>query len=437
MASSLFDDAPAKAPRSPVVGHSKPRLFSILGPGLITGASDDDPSGIATYTQTGAALGYAASWTLLFSYPLMAAIQIISARIGRTTGAGIAGNLRKHYPNWVVHTGIVLLLIANTINLGADIGAMGASVRLLIGGPQLLYVIAFGAICALAQIFLAYKRYVAVLKWLTLALFAYVATLFFVKIDWAALAAGLFAPGISFKADYMTSVVAILGTTISPYLFFWQSSQEVEDTKAKPAREPLKRAPQQAEDALNRIQLDTLVGMGFSNGIALAIMVTAAATLHVAGQTSIQTAADAAAALKPLAGPLAGVLFALGIIGTGLLAAPVLAGSAAYGVGEAFRWPTGLARAPKEARAFYGTIAAATAAGVLMNFTPIDPIKALFWSAVINGVVAVPIMAIMMLMAADDRVMGEFVIGRTLKILGWLSTAAMALAAVGMAAFAV
>jgi len=412
-----LDDAPDKARRSAALGPSKPRLLSILGPGLIAGASDDDPSGIATYTQTGAALGYSASWTLLFSYPLMAAIQIISARIGRTTGAGIAGNLRKHYPNWIVYTGIVLLLAANTINLGADIGAMGASVRLLIGGPQSLYVVAFGAICALAQIFLTYKRYVAVLKWLTLALFAYVATLFFVKIDWVALAAGLFIPRISLDADYMTSVVAILGTTISPYLFFWQSSQEVEDTKARPMRRPLKRAPEQAENALNRIQLDTLVGMGFSNGIALAIMVTAAATLHLAGQTSIQTAADAAAALKPLAGPLAGVLFALGVIGTGLLAAPVLAGSAAYGLGEAFRWPTGLDRAPKEARAFYATIVAATAAGVLMNFTPIDPIKALFWSAVINGVVAVPIMAIMMLMAANPRVMGEFTIGRSLKIL--------------------
>jgi Mn2+/Fe2+ NRAMP family transporter len=313
---------------------------------------------------------------------------------------------------------------------------MAASVRLLIGGPEFLYVLAFALACALAQIFLAYKRYVSVLKWLTLALFAYVATLFFVKVDWLGLAAGLLLPRVSWESNSLTFVVAILGTTISPYLFFWQSSQEVEDTKAKPQREPLKRAPEQAEDAHERIQLDTLVGMGFSNFIALAIMATAAATLNVAGQTSVQTAADAAAALKPLAGPFAEALFALGIVGTGLLAAPVLAGAAAYGIGEAFRWPTGLDRAPKEARAFYAAIAAATAAGALMNFTPIDPIKALFWSAVVNGIIAVPIMAVMMLMAANPDVMGEFTIGRTLKILGWLATLAMALAALGMIAFA-
>ena len=418
--------------RSPVVEPSKPRILRVLGPGLITGASDDDPSGIATYTQTGAQFGYGVTWTLLFSYPLMSAIQIISARIGRTTGAGIAGNLRRFYPNWIVYSGILLLLIANTINLGADIGAMGEAVRVLVGGPQIAYVLAFGALCAILQIFLAYKRYVAVLKWLTLALFAYVATLLFVKIDWRALLIGLFVPRLSTSVDYLTSIVAIFGTTISPYLFFWQSSQEVEDTKTMPKRKPLKRAPEQASDAQERIQFDTLLGMGFSNAIALAIMVTAAATLNVAGVKNVQNAADAARALRPLAGPLAEALFALGIVGTGLLAVPVLAGSAAYGVGEAFRWPTGLDRAPKEAKAFYATIAAATAAGVILNMSPIDPIQALFWSAVVNGVVAVPIMAIMMTMAVNPKVMGEFTIGRTLRVLGWLSTAVMALAAGGM-----
>ena len=420
-----------EASLSPAPKPLRLRLLRVLGPGLVTGASDDDPSGIATYTQTGAQFGYDVAWTLLFSYPLMAAIQIISARIGRTTGAGIAGNLRRFYPNWIVYSGI-LLLVANTINLGADIGAMGEAVRVLVGGPQIAYVLAFGALCAVLQIFLAYKRYVAVLKWLTLALFAYVATLLFVNIDWRALLIGLFVPRLSTGADHLTAVVAILGTTISPYLFFWQSSQEVEDTKTTPQREPLRRKPEQAPDAHNRIQLDTVLGMGFSNGIALAIMVTAAATLNVAGVKNVRSAADAARALRPLAGSFAEGLFALGIVGTGLLAVPVLAGSAAYGVGEAFRWPTELDRAPKEAKAFYTTIAAATAAGVILNFSSIDPIQALFWSAVVNGVVAVPIMAIMMTMAANPKVMGQFTIGRTLKVLGWLSTAAMALAAAGM-----
>jgi NRAMP (natural resistance-associated macrophage protein)-like metal ion transporter len=425
-----FDDAE----QSPVIERSKPRLLSLLGPGLITGASDDDPSGIATYMQTGAAFGYALAWTLLFSYPLMVAIQIVSARIGRTTGAGIAGNLKKFCPAWLVYASIFLLLVANVINIGADIGAMGASLQLLTGGPEILYVVIFGTACAIAQVFLAYKRYVAILKWLSVALFAYVATLFFVKIDGAALIRGLVLPHVSFDSGSLTSVVAILGTTISPYFFFWQSSQEVEDIRAAPKREPLKRAPDQAPAAKARISSDTLIGMGFSNIIALAIMVTAAATLNKAGVTNVDSAAEAAKALEPLAGHLAEAIFALGIIGTGLLAVPVLAGSAAYAIGEALRWPTGLDRAPREAKAFYGVIAAATAGGVLLNVSPIDPLKALFWSAVVNGVVAVPIMVVTMLMAASPRIMGEHIIGPVLKGLGWLSTLAMALAAIGMIA---
>ena len=433
-APEVADDAEASYERSPFVEPSRPHLWSTLGPGLITGASDDDPSGIATYMQTGAAFGYAASWTLLFSYPLMVAIQIVSARIGRTTGRGIAGNLRKFCPAWLLYASIFLLLVANVINIGADIGAMAESVQILAGGPPLLYVLAVGIICACAQILLAYKRYVAVLKWLSFALFAYVATLFFVKIDWAELARGLLLPHVSMNAESLTSIVAILGTTISPYLFFWQSSQEVEDTKAFPRRAPLKEAPEQAPAANARIASDTLIGMGFSNFIALAIMVTAAATLHQSGHKDVQSAAEAAKALRPLAGPLAEAIFALGILATGLLAVPVLAGSAAYGVGEAFRWPTGLDRAPREAKAFYGVIAIATAAGVLLNLSPINPIQALFWSAVVNGVVAVPIMIIMMMMAASAAVMGEQTIGLGLKAVGWLSTFAMILAAVAMVA---
>jgi len=421
--------------KSPVVEPSKPRLLDILGPGLITGASDDDPSGIATYSQTGAAFGYAASWTLLFSYPLMSAVQIISARLGRTTGKGIAGNLRAHYPNWLVYAGVGLLLFANIINIGADIGAMADAVKMLVGGPALLYVIAIGAVCVITQVFMAYERYVGVLKWLTLALFAYVATAVLAQVDIAALASNLLVPHISWDSSYLTAIVAIFGTTISPYLFFWQASQEVEDIRDKPEREPLTRAPQQAPSAQKRIDLDTLVGMGVSNVIALAIMVTAAATLHAQGKTDIQSSAQAAEALQPIAGSLAQALFALGIVGTGLLAVPVLAGSAAYGVGEALKWPTGLGRKPKRAKAFYATIALATLAGVGLNFSPVNPIEALYWSAVLNGVVAVPILAIMMLMATNRAVMKDFTIGPALRILGWLTTGVMGLVAAAMIGF--
>ncbi|WP_378948140.1 Nramp family divalent metal transporter [Mesorhizobium sp. ANAO-SY3R2] len=411
---------------------TRPGLLRILGPGLITGASDDDPSGIATYSQTGAQFGYVPTWTLLFSYPLMVAIQIISARLGRTTGRGIAGNLRKFYPNTIVYVCVSLLLVANIINLGADIGAMADAVRILIGGPQIVYVLLFGTICVLMQVFLSYKRYVGALKWLTFALFAYIATLFFVKIDWSALAQSFLVPHLSLDKDYLTAIVAILGTTISPYLFFWQSSQEVEDIKAVPERKALKTAPKQAEDAEARIRLDTFVGMGFSNIVALAIMVTAAATLHANGITDIESSAQAAQALKPVAGIMAETIFALGVVGTGLLAVPVLAGSAAYAVGETLRWPTGLNRKPKHAKAFYATIAIATLIGVGLNFTPINPIRALYWSAVINGVVAVPIMAMMMLMSTQPRIMGKETIGRLLGTFGWLSTGVMALTAAAM-----
>lgn len=411
-----------------------PRFLRILGPGLITGASDDDPSGIATYSQTGAQFGYVPAWTLLFSYPLMVAIQIISARLGRTTGRGIAGNLRKFYPNAIVYSCVSLLLVANIINLGADIGAMADAVRMLVGGPQIAYVLAFGVICVVMQVYLSYKRYVGVLKWLTLALFAYIATLFFVKVDWSLLARSFFIPHLSFDQHYLTAIVAILGTTISPYLFFWQASQEVEDIRAVPEREALKTAPAQAKDAEARISLDTFVGMGLSNIVALAIMVTAASTLHVHGITDIESSTQAAQALKPLAGVMAETIFALGIVGTGLLAVPVLAGSAAHAVGEALRWPTGLDRKPKAAKAFYTTIAVATLIGVGLNFSPVNPIKALYWSAVINGVVAVPIMVMMMLMAVQTRIMGEQTIGGGLRLFGWLSTAVMAVTAVAMIA---
>jgi NRAMP (natural resistance-associated macrophage protein)-like metal ion transporter len=407
-------------------------ILKILGPGLITGASDDDPSGIATYSQAGAQFGYGLAWTLLFTFPLMAAIQEISARIGRVTGYGIAGNIRRHYPPWLLRTLIALILVANTINLGADLGAMGASVKLLAGGPALLYVALFGIASVLLEIFMGYSKYVSVLKWLSLSLLAYAATAFIVHVPWSKVAFAAVVPQITWSADYFVTVVAVFGTTISPYLFFWQAEEEVEDQQEKPGAEPLTEAPEQASQEIRRIEIDTYFGMGISNLVALFIVVTTAATLNVHGITDIQTSADAAEALRPLAGDFAFAIFAAGVIGTGLLALPVLAGSAAYALGEALDWPVGLARLWYQARAFYATIAVATAIGVVMNYLPIDPMKALFWSAVINGVAAVPVMAIMMLIGSRANVMGKFTLPGPLRFMGWLATAVMALAALAM-----
>ena len=345
----------------PVVGPSKPRLLGILGPGLITGASDDDPSGIATYSQAGAQVGFALLWLMPFTYPLMAVTQEISARLGRTTGRGLAGNIRRHYPSWVAQSCIGLLLIANVINLGADLGSMGDVTHMLVGGPRWPYVVGFGLTCVALQVFLQYSRYVKVLKWLTLALFAYFGTVLTVSIHWHEALHGLLVPTWQNSKSFISLVVAVLGTTISPYLYFWQSSQEAEDQREQPRRKKLTEAPEQAPAAFERIGLDTWIGMALSNLVALAIMLTAGATLHVAGKTDIDSSQMAAEALRPIAGEFAFLIFALGIIGTGFMAVPVLAGSAAYAVGEALRWPVGLARQPKAARAFYATLAVATA----------------------------------------------------------------------------
>ena len=428
--------APSQDPaqRTPPKGVTKKGLLETLGPGLVTGASDDDPSGIATYSQVGAQFGFGMLWTMLFSYPLMCGIQEISGQIGRVTGRGLAGNLRKFYPPALLYGIIGLMLVANVINLGADIGAMGAAVKILIGGPALVYATLFALVSVTMETFMPYDRYAKVLKWLCAALFAYVATVFVVHVPWGRALRATALPSLSLKADYLTSIVAVLGTTISPYLFFWQAEQEVEIEQANPKDRSLKDDPREAPAELHRIRVDTYTGMAFSNLVAFFIILTAAATLHANGVTDIQTSTQAAEALRPIAGRFAFLLFALGIIGTGLLAVPVLAGSAAYAVGEALRWRVGLNREPRRAKGFYGVIAAATFVGLALNLNVVhlDPIKALFWSAVINGVVAVPIMFLMMLMTQNPKVMGPFVLNARQKALGWLATAVMLAAAVGL-----
>src|SRR3954454_16355959 len=368
--------------RSPVVGTSKPRLLKVLGPGLISGASDDDPVAIATYTQAGAKFGYELGRLSVLCFPVMAVVQEVSGRIGRTTGEGLAANIRQHYPPWLLLGCVFLLLCANIVAIGADLGAMADMVRLLIGGPHLLYVFLFVAVCIGLQIFMQYTRYVAVLKWTTLSLLGYFAAALLANVSWTDVLRGL-APRPSWNREWITTVVAIFGVAISPYIFFWQSAQEAEDQRVKPKREPLVDAPEQAPAAIERIRLDTYAGMAVATLVGLAITVTTAATLHAQGVTDVQSSAQAAEALRPVAGSFAFGLFALGIIGTGLLAVPVLAGSAAYAIGEAQRWRVGLAREPAEAKLFYATLAFAATVGVIFNFARIAPMRALYWSAVV------------------------------------------------------
>ena len=422
-----------KTRKKPVENKDQDSFLQRLGPGLITGASDDDPSGIGTYSQAGAQLGFGIGWTMLITYPLMAAIQEISGRIGRVTGHGIAGNVCRNFPAPVIWSMIVLLFVANTINVAADLGAMGDALKLLIGGPGTLYVVIFGAVSVIAQIFFKYERYVAILKWLTLVLLAYVIALFLAKVPWGEALKGLLIPKIEFNGPFLTTLVAILGTTISPYLFIWQSSQEAEEQRIDPDKKPLKREPEKEDEEVKRIRIDTLVGMAVSNVIAIAIIMTTAATLHASGKTDIESSAQAAEALRPVAGAMAELIFALGIIGTGLLAIPVLAGSTAYAIGEGRKWPVGLSRKPKEAVAFYGVLALSVALGVGLNFTALDPIKALYWSAVINGILAAPIMTVMMLLVRRKSVMGDLMVSGPVYWLGWVATAAMFMCIMGMA----
>jgi NRAMP (natural resistance-associated macrophage protein)-like metal ion transporter len=416
----------------------KMKWWKRLGPGLITGASDDDPSGIATYSQAGSQFGYSILWTMLFSLPFMIAIQEISGRIGRITGRGIASNIRRYYSVWILYPIILLVLIANIINLGSDIGAMGDALRLLIGGPALIYCGLFVIFCVLTQIFTSYKRYTSFLKWLTLVLFSYVATVFMVHVPWNKAIRGTLIPHISLTKEYIAMFIAILGTTISPYLFFWQASQEVEEIKSHKGEKALKKTPEQAQQQFGRIRFDTYVGMGFSNLISFFIILAAAATLHAHG-IKVESSTEAAETLKPIAGRFTFLLFGIGIIGTGLLAVPVLAGSAAYAVGEALKWRTGLDQKPKAAKGFYGIILTSGILGFIINLpavqriTHLTPISALFWSAVINGIVAVPVMVILMLMTHNKKIMGQFNQQNPgLKIMGWITTLIMTLATAGL-----
>ncbi len=405
-----------------------------LGPGLITGAADDDPSGIATYSQAGAQFGFNMLWTIVLTYPLMVGIQTVSARMGRITGKGLAANIRTVFPRPILLGIIGLLALANTINIAADIGAMAQALGLIMGGSEHVHAVVFGFVSLVLQIFMPYERYVRFLKWLTLALLAYVAVVFTVQVPWTQVLVRTVWPRFTFDSESITLIVAVFGTTISPYLFFWQATHEAQDVRADPSAQALIRSPEQAKAHLRRIKWDTYIGMGFSNLIAFFIILSTAVTLHEAGIVQIQTAAQAAEALRPIAGDLTFMLFALGIIGTGMLAVPVLAGSAAYAVAEAFDWQTGLDRKLFEAKEFYAIVTLATAGGALLGFTPIDPIKALIWSAVVNGFIAVPIMAVMMILAQRPDVMGQFVVRPRLRVLGWAATIVMLVAVVAMVA---
>lgn len=412
-----------------------PGVLRRVGPGLITGAADDDPSGIATYSQAGAQLGLHSLWSVVFAWPLVVAVQMICARIGVVTGRGLAANLHENLPRPLLLSVVGALLFANTLNIAADLAAIGDAVQLLIGGRQHLYSVLAGLLCVFLQIQISYKRYVGVLKWLTLSLLAYAGVLFTVHIPWREVMRDSFFPTIQWTPQYISMIVAIFGTTISPYLFFWHTAQEIEELKV---RRPTKLATaKQLAKELRRVKHDTAFGMGISCTIAFFIMLTTAVTLHISGVTDIQTSRQAAEALKPVVGQFAFLLFSLGIIGSGLLAVPVLAGSAAYAVAESFSQPSGLSLKPTEARTFYNVIAIATLCGAALDFTPIDPIKALYWSAIVNGIVAVPLLILILWMAGQPKVLGAFVVKGKLRLLGYTAASLMALCAILMLVLAI
>jgi Mn2+/Fe2+ NRAMP family transporter len=427
-----------------VSGPQRPNAFRILwirlkehplsrvGPGLITGVADDDPSGIATYSQAGAQFGLDMLWTMPLAFPLMAAIQSMCARIGRVTGKGLAANIKTTFPLLVLQGVVLLLLVANVLNIAADVAAMGEVAELVTGFNRHILTVVFVVGTLLLQVFVPYHRYVFFLKWLTLSLLAYAAVLFTVHVPWGQVALRTVWPNFTPNSEAATVVVGVFGTTISPYLFFWQASEEVEDMQSRQGVAPLVRDAGAAPSELRRIRWDTWSGMFYSDITAYFIILATAVTLNVAGVKDIETAAQAASALRPLAGDFAFMLFALGILGVGLIGVPVLAGSAAYALSEAMGWNWGLERKMTEARGFYGVIAVSVLAGLVIQYSPISPMKALFWSAVINGVVAVPLMVVIILLVSKESVMGAFTAGRSTIILGWIATAVMGVAAVRM-----
>jgi Mn2+/Fe2+ NRAMP family transporter len=427
----------AAAARAPVVAAAPPKQrqsrWSWLGPGVLTGASDDDPSGIGTYAQAGAAFGTGMLWVMLFTFPLMTVVQIISAQVGRATGRGLAANLAKITPRWLLIPLMVLLFATNAVNIGADLAAMGEAATLLLPGHAAWYAFGFGVVSVVLQIAVPYSRYVNLLKWLTISLLAYVATALTLDVPWREVLVHTVVPHVTMTKEFATMLVAVLGTTISPYLFFWQSAQEAEEQRADPREQPLKVAPEQADRQLKRVRMDTVVGMAVSNSIGFFIILTSALTLHAHGKADIQTASQAAEALRPFAGHWAFAIFTLGIVGTGLLAVPVLAGSAGYALSESLGWRRGLERPFHAARGFYMVIAIATAAGIALPALHINPVRALVISAVLNGVISVPLLAAIMITASSSSVMGDFSIGRTLRVLGWITTAVMTIAALTLA----
>lgn len=424
----------ATKPTEPVEAGRR-SFLRVLGPGLITGAADDDPSGIGTHSQVGAEFGYGLAWTFVLSFPLMVVIQEVAANIGRVTGVGIARNLKRHYPRmlWPM---VALLLVANVVNLGADLSAMGAALALLVGGNGGLYTLLFGIFCIGLEVGLSYPRYASVLKWTTLSLFTYVGVVMVADVPWTRALRSLVVPELQWNIAYATALVAILGTTISPYLFFWQAGQEIEEQRRHHVK-PLCIAPSEAGSELKRIRLDTLVGMGLSTIISLAIVFATAATLNANGIYDITTSQQAAEALRPLAGQFAFAMFAVGIIGTGLLAVPILAGSAAYAVTEMAGLPGSLDAKPLKARLFYATIAITTLTGAALNAVGIDPARALYWAAVVNGILAAPLMAVMMLIVSNPRAMGRLSVSKRTRILGWLATAVMFAASALFLAFVI
>lgn len=409
------------------------KLLKVIGPGFITGASDDDPSGIGTYSQTGAQFGYSQLWLAFFTIPFMSIIQEICGRIGMITGKGIAVIVRDHYAKPILYVSVALLLLANTINIGADLGAMASSGQLIFHLPFIVWLVAMTAVTILLEVFVPYPTYSKILKYLTFSLFAYIVVAFMVKQDWTKVAFATLIPSFSFSKDYLMNIVAFLGTSISPYLFFWQADEEVEEEIVEHKLKAMgKGIPRVFKKDIRDMRLDTVVGMVFSQAVAFFIVLSTASTLHTHGIFTIATADQAASALRPFAGDWAFLLFALGIIGTGFLAVPVLAGSAAYSVAETFHWKEGLGRKLKQAMGFYGVIALATLVGLLVNFTPIKPFQMLYYTAILNGIVAPPLMILLMLIGNNKKIMGEHTNSKFSNIFGWIITAVMGLSAIAL-----